>query len=106
MIRLCIKFKFRLSFNDIGNNKQDKWIFTNPLIKKGNKISIDLSRYPIGNIKETKGILNGDVLILRVIVYHNNAGTYFSDNGWNSYFNLSSATVTNTGLSIVPFATN
>jgi hypothetical protein len=30
----------------------------------------------------------------------------FSDNGWNSYFNLSSATVTNTGLSIVPFITN
>jgi hypothetical protein len=39
--------------------------------------------------------------------YHNNTGTYFSDNGWNLYFNLSSATVvTNTGLSIVPIITN
>ena len=38
--------------------------------------------------------------------YHNNAGTYLSDNGFNSYFNLSSATVTNTGLAIVPFITN
>ncbi len=41
-----------------------------------------------------------------LIFYHNNAGTYFSDNGWNSYFNLFSATVTNTGSSTVPFITN
>ena len=68
-----------------------------------------MSGYDIGNIKETKLTLyqcysdaSGNILIC----YPNNAGTYFIDNGFNSYFNFSSATYTQAGLAVVPFITN
>ena len=103
--------KFDLSFNDISNNKQDKLIFTTPLKKNiSNNVSIDLSGYAIGNIKGIKATLNEGYLDPSgnsLIFYHNNPGTYFTDNGFNSYFNLSSATITNNNnLAIVPFITN
>jgi len=103
--------KFDLSFNDISNNKQDKLIFSTPLKKDiSNNVSIDLSGYAIGNIKGIKATLNEGYLDPSgnsLIFYHNNPGTYFTDNGFNSYFNLSSATITNNNnLAIVPFITN
>ncbi len=64
-------------------------MFTNPWKNDiSNNISIDLSGYPIGDIKGTKVIINEgrlDPSGNSITFYHNNAGTYFSDNGWNSY---------------------
>ncbi len=74
-----------------------------------NNVSIDLSGYAIGNITGTKAIVNEGYLDPsgnRLIFYHNNAGTYFTDNSFNPFFNSSSATETNTGVAIVPFITN
>ena len=75
-----------------------------------NNISIDLSGYAIGNIKGIKATLNEGYLDPSgnsLTFYHNNPGTYFADNGFTSYFNLSSATITNNNnLAIVPFITN
>jgi len=68
-----------------------------------------LSGYDIGNIKGTKLTLNqgySDASGNSLICYHNNAGTYFTDNSFNSFFNISSATITNFGLQITPFITN
>ena len=104
------KNNFDLSFNNLQNNKQDNLLFTNPLKKDiSNNISIDLSGYNIGNIKGIKATLNEGYLDPSgnsLIFYHNNPGTYLTDNGFTSFFNLSSATITNTGLKIVPFITN
>jgi hypothetical protein len=106
-----LKTIFDLSFNNVSNNKQDNLIFTNPLKKDiSNNISIDLSGYNIGNIKWNKAIINeGDLDPSGngLIFYHNNPGTYFVDNGFNSYFNLSRVTVvSNNNTAIVPFITN
>ena len=68
-----------------------------------------MSGYAIGNIKGTKTTLNEgyqDSTGNSLIFYHNNAGTYFTDNSFNSFFNISSATATATGLAVVPFITN
>jgi hypothetical protein len=103
---------FDLSFNDISNDKQNYFICIEPLIKNdiSNNISINISDYNLGNIKGTKAILNEGYLDPSgnsLIFYHNNPGRYFTHNGFNSYFNLSSATITNNNnLAIVPFITN
>ncbi len=75
-----------------------------------NNVSIDLSGCAIGNIKGTKATLNKGYLDpsgSNLIFYHNNPGTYFTDNGFTSFFYLSSAKITyNNNLAIVPFITN
>ena len=56
-----------------------------------NNVRVDLSGYSIGYIKGVKATLNegySDSSGNSLIFYHNNAGTYFSDNGFNSYFNF------------------
>ena len=69
-----------------------------------------MSGYSIGNIKGTKVILNEGYLDSTgnsLIFYHNNAGSYYTDNSFNSFFNLSSATMAyNNNLVITPFITN
>jgi hypothetical protein len=97
--------------NTLLSNKQDNLTFTNPLKKDvSNNISIDLSGYNIGNIKGNKAIINEGYLDPSgngLNFYHNIPGTYFVDNGFNSYFNLSSVTAVSDGnTAIVPFITN
>ncbi len=101
---------FDASFNNLQTKKQDNLTCGNPLLKDAsNNITIDLSGYAIGNIKEIKAIINEGYLDASgngLTFYHNNAGTRFFDNSYNSFFNISSATITDTGLTIVPFITN
>jgi hypothetical protein len=56
----------------------------------------DTDRSIAGNIKGTKVIINEGYLDLSgngLTFYHNNTGTYFIDNVFNSFFNLSSGTL-------------
>ena len=105
-----LKINVDTSLNDLQTKKQDNLTFSTPLSKDiSNNITIDLSDYAIGNIKGTKLTLNqgySDASGNSLICYHNNAGAYFTDNSFNSFFNISSATNTNFGLQITPFITN
>jgi hypothetical protein len=102
-----LKTNFDLSFINLQNNL----LFTNPLKKDvSNNISIDTSGYNIRNIKGNKAIINDGYLDPSgngLNFYHNNPGTYSVDNGFNSYFHLSSVTAVSNGhIAIVPFITN
>ena len=56
-----------------------------------NNISINISDYNIGNIKGTKATLDEgyiDPSGNSLIFYHNNPGTYFTDNGFKLIFSF------------------
>jgi hypothetical protein len=105
-----LKSNFDLSYNYLNNNKQFKFTCISPLIKNdiSNNISIDLSGYNIGRIKGNNLILNEgniDSSGNSLICYYNNPGVYFTDNSFNSFFNISSALNANGALLIQPFVT-